>query len=416
MSLRGCPQANNVRVGLLRVAGVAIAVATLLPAPIPAAGAANPVRLGIDVWVEQGFAPLTGKRIGLITNVTGRAADGQDTVSILAGSDAIELVAIFTPEHSFFADAEGDIDSGVHAATGLPMFSLYGDTRRPSAEMLAGVDALVFDIQDIGTRIYTYATTLAYAMEEAAAHRLRIVVLDRPNPLGGTAVSGPVLDEGHLSFVGYAPIALRHGMTIGELARYFNAERGIDADLTVVPVLGWTRAMWFDETGLEWVNPSPNIRNPKQALLYPSLGPLEWTTISVGRGTDEPFEWFGAPWLDGVAVAAALNAADVPGVRAVPRRLTPSASVHEGASCGGVYLEVLDRGRLDSGLLLATIAVTLERLYPDDWERTRLVQLWGDPAIEPQLDAGLSAGGIRDSWQPALDDFRRARARYLLYD
>ena len=354
---------------------MAIVVVMLLQSSWSAAAGSAPVRPGIDVWVEQRFAPFAGQRIGLITNVTGRSTDGRDTVSILAASEAVELVAVFTPEHSFFANEEGDIESGVHAATGLPMFSLYGDTRRPTPEMLDGVDALVFDIQDIGTRIYTYATTLAYAMEEAAARRLPIVVLDRPNPLGGIAVAGPVLDEEHLSFVGYAPIALRHGMTIGELARYFNGERGIGADLTVVPVRGWTRAMWFDETGLEWVNPSPNIRNPKQALLYPSLGPLEWTTISVGRGTDEPFEWFGAPWLDGVAAASAINAAAVPGVRAVARRLTPSASVHEGESCGGVYLEVIDRDQLDSGLLLATIAATLEQLYPDDWGRTRLVQL-----------------------------------------
>jgi uncharacterized protein YbbC (DUF1343 family) len=416
MSLRSDHHTNNVEnVSFLGIWArlLAAALVTVVGAPATAQGQVRP---GIDVWESRGFAPLAGKRIGLVTNVTGRTADGRSTVDVLAASDAIALVALFTPEHSFFADREGDVESGTHAATGIPQYSLYGDTRRPTPEMLRNLDALVFDIQDIGTRIYTYASTLAYCMEEAAAAGLPFVVLDRPNPIGGTRVAGPVLDETELSFVGYAPIPMRHGMTIGELARYFNSERGIGADLQVVEVAGWQRGMWFDETGLQWINPSPNIRNPKQALVYPALGPLEWTSISVGRGTDEPFEWFGAPWIDGRALAAALNEAAPPGVRAVPRSLTPASSVHADTRCGGVYLEIIDRNAFDSGLLLATIAATLERLYPMDWERARLLPLWGDTAIGTQLNADLPGPAIVASWQPALDAFRVVRARYLLYE
>ncbi len=370
---------------------------------------------GIDVWQQRGYEPLAGRRVGLVTNITGNTADGRSTVAVLAAAPEVDLSALFSPEHSFFADREGSVDAGVHTATGLPLHSLYGETRRPTAEMLSGLDALVFDIQDIGTRIYTYASTLAYCMEEAAAAGLPIVVLDRPNPIGGMAVSGPVLDERQRSFVGYAPVPVRHGMTIGELARYFNHELGIGADLTVIPLQGWHREMWFDQTGLEWINPSPNIRNPEQALLYPALGPLEWTDISVGRGTDEPFEWFGAPWIDSRHLAAALNEARLPGLRAVPRRLTPSASTHADLDCGGVYLEVTDRDVFNAGLTLATIAASLQRLYGDQWQRERLVPLWGDEAIDKQLDEGESAAAIVASWQGDLIVFAAARARHLIY-
>jgi len=417
MSLRSDSQPNNV--DILRIArGCALILAAgIAAASAPAASAmASGVLPGIDVWQQRGYAPLAGRRVGLITNVTGNSADGRSTVTVLAAAAQLELVAVFSPEHSFSADQEGRVGDGVHGATGLPVHSLYGETRRPTAAMLEGLDALVFDIQDIGTRIYTYASTLAYCMEEAAAAGIPIVVIDRPNPIGGTAVSGPVLDEEHRSFVGYAPIPVRHGMTIGELALYFNAELAIGADLTVIGLAGWRREMWFDQTGLEWVNPSPNIRNPEQALLYPALGPLEWTNISVGRGTDRPFEWFGAPWIDGRELAAAINAAGLPGFRALAGNQTPSASVHAGRDCGGVYLEVTDRNAFDTGLTLATIATSLQQLYGADWERERLVPLWGDDAIDSQLDAGMSAAAIVASWAPDLATFTAARARHLLYD
>jgi len=416
MSLRSDSQPNNVDKSRLAHHLALILAAVIVASSSPAAAAAaSGVLPGIDVWRQRGYAPLAGKRVGLITNVTGNTADGRSTVAILAAAAELELAALFSPEHSFFADQEGSVDGGVHAATGLTVHSLYGETRRPTAAMLDGLDALVFDIQDVGTRIYTYATTLAYCMEEAAAADMPIVVLDRPNPIGGTAVSGPVLDEEHRSFVGYAPLPVRHGMTIGELALYFNAELAVGADLTVIRLAGWQRAMWFDQTGLEWVNPSPNIRNPRQALLYPALGPLEWTNISVGRGTGKPFEWFGAPWIDGHELADALNAAALPGLRVAAGRLTPAASVHADRECGGVYLEVTDRDAFDSGLTLATIATSLQQMYAADWEREQLVPLWGDGAIDSQLDTGMSATAIVASWEQDLSTFRAARARHLLY-
>ena len=247
---------------------IAIAAAAALSAAV------QPTRVGIDVWAERGFAPLAGKRIGLITNHTGRDRSGRLTVERLMATDGLELAAVFSPEHGFLGVEEGNVGSTTDELSGLPVFSLYGETRRPTAEMLSGLEGLVFDIQDIGTRFYTYATTMAYAMEEAAAHGLPFVVLDRPNPITGGFAQGPLLAADQLSFVGYAPIPLRHGMTMGELAAYFNTERGVGADLTVIPVEGWARGDWYDATGLAWVNPSPNMRNLVEAILYPAVGPL----------------------------------------------------------------------------------------------------------------------------------------------
>ena len=399
------------------VALTAVAITNPMPpAPTPAAVAAPPTRPGIDVWQAKGFQPLTGMRVGLITNDTGRTGRDALTVTVLANSAAIELAAIFSPEHGFATVLEGNIDDSFEPTTGLPIYSLYGDTRRPTADMLNGLDGLVFDIQDVGTRFYTYGTTLAYCMEEAARARLPIVVLDRPNPIGGVAVSGPILDESLLTFVGYAPVPIRHGMTIGELARYFNAERGIGAALTVIRAEGWKRNMWYDETGLLWRNPSPNIRNLNQALLYPAIGPLEWTNISVGRGTDAPFEWLGAPWINAQELAAVLNAAALPGIRFIPRHLTPTESVYAGEECAGVELMVIDREAFDTGLTAATLATTLERLHAGAWNRSRLPPLWGDPAIDGQLRSGMNALAVTNSWAPALEEFRHIRNRYLLYD
>ncbi len=399
-----------------RVQGAHTYGARLEPASRAAVEQSSGTRVGIDVWRDRGFAPLAGKRIGLISNLTGRDSRGQLTAQVLGAEPAVELVAIFSPEHGFRGVEEGRVDSGSDAVTGLPIHSLYGETRRPTGEMLAGLEGLVFDIQDIGTRFYTYATTLAYAMEEAAAHGLPIVVLDRPNPIAGIHVQGPVLDEGELSFVGYAPIPLRHGMTMGELARYFNEERGIGADLTVVETTGWRRADWYDATGLQWVNPSPNMRNLAQATLYPAVGPLETTNVSVGRGTDEPFEWFGAPWIDALRLAKKLNDAGLPGLRFVPRDRTPEASIHAGELCHGVDLILTDRDAFAAGLTAITLAAALHELHGEAWEIERFPRLWGRPEVVDQLRSGLSPTEIADSWEPELAAFLEIRQRYLLYE
>ena len=371
---------------------------------------------GIDVWSQRGFAPLAGKRVGLISNHTGRDASGRLTAEILRQTPDLTLAALFSPEHGFRGVEEGSVESGSDGATGLPIFSLYGETRRPTAEMLEGLDGLVFDIQDIGTRFYTYATTMAYAMEEAAAHGLPFVVLDRPNPITGASVQGPVLDEELFSFVGYMPIPLRHGMTLGELARYFNEERRIGADLTVIPVQGWRRNQWYDDTGLRWINPSPNMRNLVEAILYPAVGPLETTNVSVGRGTDEPFEWFGAPWIEARELAARLNDAELTGIRFVPRDRTPDSSVHAGELCHGVDLILTDRDAFDAGLTAITLAKTLADLYGDAWQIDRFPRLWGRPEVTDQLRSEMEPQAIAASWQDDLADFMRIRERYLIYE
>ena len=388
---------------------IAIAAAAALSAAV------QPTRVGIDVWAERGFAPLAGKRIGLITNHTGRDRSGRLTVERLMATDGLELAAVFSPEHGFLGVEEGNVGSTTDELSGLPVFSLYGETRRPTAEMLSGLEGLVFDIQDIGTRFYTYATTMAYAMEEAAAHGLPFVVLDRPNPITGGFAQGPLLAADQLSFVGYAPIPLRHGMTMGELAAYFNTERGVGADLTVIPVEGWARGDWYDATGLAWVNPSPNMRNLVEAILYPAVGPLETTNVSVGRGTDEPFEWFGAPWIDGLELAARLNGAGLPGVRFVPRSRTPESSVHAGEVCHGVDLILTDRDAFAAGLTAITLAATLYELYGDAWQIERFPLLWGRPEVVEQLQSGMSAAQIAASWAGDLAAFMEVREKYLLY-
>lgn len=377
------------------------------------------VSVGIDVWRRRRFAPFAGKRIGLITNLTGRDRNGALTAEVLRREPSLTLAALFSPEHGFYGVEEGSVEStddSKAGGSGLIIHSLYGDTRRPTAEMLAGLEGLVFDIQDIGTRFYTYATTMAYAMEEAAAHGLPIVVLDRPNPINGTQVQGPLLDAGELSFVGYAPIPLRHGMTMGELARYFNEVLDIGADLTVIEVDGWRRGDWYDATGLTWVNPSPNMRNLVQATLYPAVGPLETTNVSVGRGTDEPFEWFGAPWIDARRLAAHLNAAGLPGIRFVPRARTPDASVYADELCHGVDLILTDRDSFAAGRTAITLAHALHALHPDDWEMERFPRLWGRPEVVDQLRRGLSPTEIAATWQDELQAFLEVRRRYLLYD
>jgi len=379
-------------------------------------GAAAAVRVGIDVLVAEEFAPLQGKRVGLIVNQTSRTTDGRRTLDLLAAAPEVTLAAVFSPEHGLEGQLSGAVADSVDAATGFRVYSLYGSTRRPTAEMLQGLDVLVFDIQDAGVRYYTYATTMAYAMEEAAKQGLEFVVLDRPNPLNGIAVEGPLLDADRLNFEGYFPLSLRHGMTMGELARLFNAEANIGARLRVVPMKGWRRGMWFDETGVGWVNPSPNLRSLTGNIFYPAVELLRAGEVSVGRGTEAPFELLGAPWIEGEQLAAYLGARSIPGVRFVAADFTPTEDVHPNRHCQGVRLLLTDRSTLDAGRLGVELLSALARLYPDHFRLERTIRLLGSRRTLERIQAGDDPVAIVAGWEEKLEEFRRLRANYLLYE
>ncbi|HEY0079971.1 MAG TPA: exo-beta-N-acetylmuramidase NamZ domain-containing protein [Pyrinomonadaceae bacterium] len=373
------------------------------------------VLTGIDVLERDGFKQLAGLRVGLITNHTGRDRAGRQTIDALREAPGVRLVALFSPEHGIRGASDENVSDSKDEKTGLPIYSLYGEMRRPRAEQLKDLDALVFDVQDIGTRFYTYISTLGHVMEEAARARVPVFVLDRPNPIGGTETEGPIADEDRLSFTSYHPIPVRHGMTVGELAQLFNEQRKIGCDLRVVRMENWRRSMWLDATGLLWVNPSPNMRSLNQATLYPGVGLLETTNVSVGRGTDTPFEIIGAPWLDGRRLAAHLNARNLPGIRFVPVRFTPKASVFKGEECGGVNLIVTDRARFSPVRTGIEIAHALRRLYPSDWKADDYLRLLANADTLERLKRGDAPDDIIRAWQPRLEEFRRARASVLLY-
>ncbi len=371
---------------------------------------------GIDVLRRDNFKQLAGLRVGLVTNHTGRDREGRQTIDVLSKAPAVTLRALFSPEHGIRGVADEKVSDTKDEATGLPIYSLYGDTRRPLPEHLKGLDALVFDIQDIGARFYTYISTLGYVMEEAAKAKLPVYVLDRPNPIGGIDVEGPIADADKLSFTAYHTIPVRHGLTIGELARLFNQQRQIGCDLHVIQMEGWRRSMWFDETALTWVNPSPNMRSLTEATLYPGVGLLETTNVSVGRGTDTPFEVVGAPWIAGDRLAFELNQKRIPGVRFVPIRFTPKASVFKDEQCGGVNIIITNRDAFRPLLTGVEIASALRRLYSSEWKIDSYMRLLVNADTLERLKRGDPALDIVNSWNPRLDDFRRARASVLLYD
>ncbi|MDA0205768.1 MAG: DUF1343 domain-containing protein [Acidobacteria bacterium] len=377
------------------------------------------IETGLDVLVAENFERLAGKRIGLITNHTGVDRLSRRNVDLFAARTDVQLVRVFSPEHGLTGQLDEElIADAVDPTTGTPVVSLYRpDQRRPKQEMLADLDALVFDIQDVGARFYTYTTTMAYAIEEAAKAGIPIYILDRPNPITGTRVEGPLLDAQHHSFIGYMDLPVRHGMTVGELALFFNSMKRVGADVRVVPMRGWRRAMWFDETGLPWVNPSPNIRSLDQAILYPGIALLEGLrNYSVGRGLDEPFEFIGADWIDGKQLAEKLNQRGLAGVRFHPEVRTPASSNFAGKSIEGVGMTIFDRealGSLRMGLELASI---LGELYPAhlDFKQTGL--LIGDSQSIEQLSASVPVETIWRRWQRLAADFQAERKPYLLYD
>ena len=381
----------------------------------PAVRPVAPVLTGIDVTRAGGFAQLRGKRVGLVTNHTGRARDGATTIDLLHRAPEVTLVALFSPEHGIRGVLDSKVPSGKDEATGLPIYSLYGETRRPAADMLQGLDTIVIDLQDIGTRFYTYMTTMAYVMEEAKKNNIAVVVLDRPNPIGGFQIEGPLLDATELGFTGYFPMPIRHSLTLGELALLFNGENKIGADLTVVSMRNWDRGKWFDETGLPWINPSPNMRNLIQASVYPGIGAIEGTNISVGRGTEAPFEQIGAPWIDGVQLADALNARAMAGARFYPVRFTPVSSKYAKEECQGVFIVVTDRSALRPVRLGLEVASALHKLYGAKFELESARRLFGSEDTLARVRAGEDPAAIAATWSAGEARWRLLRAKYLLY-
>ena len=381
------------------------------------------VKTGIDVLEGSGFDGLksagAARKIGLVTNQTGVDAEGRRTIDVLAGAPGVSLVAIFSPEHGVTGTVDTTtIGNSKDAATGVPVYSVYGATdaaRRPSLDVLKGLDAVVFDIQDAGARFYTYETTLGYFLEGAAKAGIEIIVLDRPNPITGAFVQGPVSETGHESFTNYFPLPVRHGMSVGELAQMFNAERNIGAKLKVVSMDGWLRGDWYDSTGLAWINPSPNLRSLLAATLYPGVALIEGTNVSVGRGTETPFEWIGAPWIKARELAEYLNARAIAGLRFVPVSFTPASSMYSGELCQGVNLVLLDRNTLDAPQLGVELASALHKLYPRDFKMERMGELLVNRTVYDALAAGQDPRAVAEGWREALEKFGDMRGKYLIY-
>ncbi len=373
------------------------------------------VLTGIDVLEAERFAPLRDMRVGLITNHTGMDNEGRRTIDLLYRAPGVRLAALFSPEHGLAGNAEDRVASATEPVTGLPVYSLYGESERPTDQMLQGLNALVFDVQDAGARFYTYSTTLGYSMEAAAKKGIAFYVLDRPNPVNGVAVQGPILEEDLRSFVGYFPLPVRHGMTIGELAKMFNQEGKIGAKLRVIKMHGWDRGEWYDETGLTWVNPSPNLRTLAEETLYPGAALVEGSNVSVGRGTDTPFELLGAPWIDAKKFADYLNARKIQGVRFLPVHFSPRQDRFSAQVCHGVQIVLVDREALDSPEMGVEIAAALYKLFPNDFEFDKTLRLIGARWVVEGIKAGQDPRRIAYHWQQSLEGFLKIRAKYLLY-
>jgi uncharacterized protein YbbC (DUF1343 family)/CubicO group peptidase (beta-lactamase class C family) len=383
------------------------------------------VKTGIDVLEARNFDTLKRadgepRRIGLVTNQSGFDGKGQRTIDVLAHAPGVQLVAIFSPEHGVTGAVDTtDVGNTVDSATKIPVYSVYGDTadkRRPPLDIMKDLDAVLYDIQDAGVRFYTYETTLGYFLEAGAKTGVEIIVLDRPDPITGSFVQGPMSEPGTESFVNYTQEPVRHGMTVGELAKFFNGERKIGAKLTVVPMEGWLRGDWFDSTGLAWVNPSPNLRSLLQETLYPGVCLVEGTNVSVGRGTDTPFEIVGAPWIDAKQLSDYLNARDIQGVRFVPITFTPAKGSKFGEQkLGGVNIVLLQRDFLDAPELGIEIAAALHALYPNQFDMKRMPLLVGSQKVVDDITNGVDPRRIWQDWQEPLNAFMAIRKKYLIY-
>jgi uncharacterized protein YbbC (DUF1343 family) len=378
-------------------------------------GGSEKVQIGIDVLAAEKFGPLAGLRLGLITNHSGISSSGRRTVDLLHKAPGVKLVTIFSPEHGFSGKAEGKVSSTKEPLTGLPMYSLYGDTLSPTKTMLAGLNALVFDIQDAGARFYTYITTMGYAMEACAKKGIPFYVLDRPNPINASLVQGPVLDSNLRSFTGYFPLPVRHGMTVGELAKMFNVEKKIGVKLHVIKMRGYERSHWYDETGLFWLSPSPNLQTLTEAILYPGVAMVEGSNVSVGRGTKTPFELLGAPWINGEELASYLNNRNVQGVQFSPVDFKPSSSRFKNQWCHGVQIVLLNRQILDSPALGIEIVSALYRLYPKSFQIDKTLGMIGSRKVLQAIKAGQDPATVAVDWQGPLEQFCMLRLKYLLY-
>lgn len=389
----------------------------------------NSVVTGLDAIVSSGSSAIAGKTIGLVANPTTVDQELRHGIDLLHARENVELVRLFGPEHGLRATAQDliEVEDGVDPITSLPVTSLYGPTRVPTEAMLEGLDAVVFDVQDVGSRYYTYVWTMAHAMEACARDDVELIVLDRPNPIGGVAVEGNLIEGSHLSFVGLYPVPNRHGMTAGELAGLVNTEFAIECRLTVVPMEGWKRSQWFDETGLPWVLPSPNMPTIATAAVYPGACLFEGTNLSEGRGTTKPFELFGAPWLDAEELARELSSQELPGVRFRPVCFEPTFHKFADSMCGGVQQHVVDRETYEPVRTGYAMLIAARQQNPDEFawrpppyeyelERPAIDILAGNSVIRRQIEDGATADDIVATWQLDLSRFLAVRERYLLYE
>jgi uncharacterized protein YbbC (DUF1343 family) len=389
------------------------------------------VKIGAEILIEKHLDLIKGKKIGIVTNHTGILPDGRHIVDVLNEIEGVKIVALFGPEHGIRGEVPDgkSISHGVDTKTGIPVFSLYGEVKKPTEEMLKDIDVLIFDIQDVGARFYTYISTMSYCMEACAEMGKKFIVLDRPNPIRGVYVDGPILEPRFKSFVGLHPIPVAHGMTVGELAKMFNdegwLENGVKADLTVVKMENYSRRMWFDQTGLPWVKPSPNMMTLKTAIVYTATCFIEGTNVSEGRGTQHPFEWIGAPWIDGEKLAKELNYYKLPGVKFEPISFTPTDiekvtvdPKYEGEKCGGVYLNVYDREKFEPVKVGVYILYALKKLYPDKfkWRTAGQDRLWGTDKVRLMIDEGKKPDEIIKTWEDDVKKFLSIRQKYLLYN
>ncbi len=399
----------GIRFSRLRLLPCTAAVLALSAATL----AAPAVATGADRLLEKPYLSwLQGRRIGIITNQTGLTRDFESVVQLLERQPGLRVTALFAPEHGLFGQAQAGEKLDSHQR----VYSLYGEHRAPTPEMLQDVDLLLYDIQDVGARFYTFISTLFESMKAAAQAQIPFVVLDRPNPVGGERVEGPVLEAGMESFVGIFPLPIRYGMTVGELARLFNQEAGLGADLRIVPSRGWKRAQWFDDTGLPWIAPSPNMPTLETATVYPGFCLIEGTNLSEGRGTTRPFQLVGAPWLDAARLAGRLQRLSLPGVRFRPQAFTPTFSKYRGELCQGIQVHVTDRKHFQPVETAIHFLAEVRQLHPGQFEILESFdRLAGNTWMGQQLTDGAPAAALISRWQPALRQFETLRAKYLLY-